>query len=270
MTARIVPDDAAGRAAAIEVLRAGGVVALPTDTVYGIAVALDTPGGIERLFHVKHRPLDKGIALLARLGGAGAVDRRHEAGRHGPRRGVLAGRADRRRSTAPGGAAAGRADRWRRDDRPARPGPRGPARARASRRSAADDLGQRVGHAGGPRRDRDPRPTRRRGRPHPRWRARPRRPGLDRRRLQRTAAADPPRRGDRGGAGGTRSWTRPASRSNARLASASIRWSEGCRRGSTHAVAPGPAEGARPASTRGRLRSGRRPRSRDSVRRSMA
>src|SRR6185369_10342091 len=39
-------------------------VALPTDTVYGIAVSLDTPGGIERLFHVKHRPPDKGIALL--------------------------------------------------------------------------------------------------------------------------------------------------------------------------------------------------------------
>ena len=64
MTARIVPDDAAGRAAAIEVLRAGGVVALPTDTVYGIAVALGTPGGIERLFHVKRRPPDKGIMLL--------------------------------------------------------------------------------------------------------------------------------------------------------------------------------------------------------------
>jgi L-threonylcarbamoyladenylate synthase len=62
--ARIVPDDAEGRRAAVEVLRAGGVVALPTDTVYGIAVALDTPGGIERLFAVKRRPPDKGIALL--------------------------------------------------------------------------------------------------------------------------------------------------------------------------------------------------------------
>ena len=50
MTARVVRDDATGRADAIDVLRAGGLVALPTDTVYGIAVALDTPGGIERLF----------------------------------------------------------------------------------------------------------------------------------------------------------------------------------------------------------------------------
>ena len=64
MTARIVPDGPDGRAAAIEVLRDGGIVAIPTDTVYGIAVSLDTPGGIERLFHVKRRPLDKGIALL--------------------------------------------------------------------------------------------------------------------------------------------------------------------------------------------------------------
>ncbi|HEY4634093.1 MAG TPA: L-threonylcarbamoyladenylate synthase [Candidatus Limnocylindrales bacterium] len=64
MTVRVVPDDAAGREAAIAVLRAGGVVALPTDTVYGIAVALDTPGGIERLFEVKRRPPERGIVLL--------------------------------------------------------------------------------------------------------------------------------------------------------------------------------------------------------------
>lgn len=62
--ARIVADDAAGRAVAIEALRAGAVVALPTDTVYGIGVALATPGGIERLFEVKRRPQDKGIMLL--------------------------------------------------------------------------------------------------------------------------------------------------------------------------------------------------------------
>ena len=64
MTAQVVADDETGRAAAIAVLRAGGVVALPTDTVYGIAVALDTPNGIERLFRVKRRPPDKSIALL--------------------------------------------------------------------------------------------------------------------------------------------------------------------------------------------------------------
>lgn len=61
---RVVADDDAGRLEAVRVLRAGGVVALPTDTVYGIGVALHTPGGIERLFAAKRRPLDKGIMLL--------------------------------------------------------------------------------------------------------------------------------------------------------------------------------------------------------------
>jgi len=64
MTARIVPDDDVGRADAVAVLQSGGVVALPTDTVYGIAVDLATPGGVERLFAAKRRPPDKGIMLL--------------------------------------------------------------------------------------------------------------------------------------------------------------------------------------------------------------
>lgn len=62
--ARVLPDDEVGRAVAIDVLRAGGIVALPTDTVYGIAVASGTPLGIEQLFHVKRRPPEKSIALL--------------------------------------------------------------------------------------------------------------------------------------------------------------------------------------------------------------
>lgn len=64
MTVRVVADDAEGRAAAVEVLRDGGVVALPTDTVYGIAVSLSTPGGIERLYRIKGRPPDKAVVLL--------------------------------------------------------------------------------------------------------------------------------------------------------------------------------------------------------------
>jgi L-threonylcarbamoyladenylate synthase len=64
VTARVVLDDSSGRADAVEVLEAGGIVALPTDTVYGIAVAVTTPGGIERLFAAKRRPPDKGIMLL--------------------------------------------------------------------------------------------------------------------------------------------------------------------------------------------------------------
>jgi tRNA threonylcarbamoyl adenosine modification protein (Sua5/YciO/YrdC/YwlC family) len=76
--ARVVPDDAAGRAEAIAVLERGGVVALPTDTVYGIGVALGTPGGVERLFQVKHRAPDKGIMLL--LADAGQAETIGEMG----------------------------------------------------------------------------------------------------------------------------------------------------------------------------------------------
>ena len=64
MTARLLPDDEAGRASAIEVLRAGGLVAMPTDTVYGVGVALDAEDGLPRLFAAKDRPLDRAIVLL--------------------------------------------------------------------------------------------------------------------------------------------------------------------------------------------------------------
>src|SRR5206468_10294555 len=62
--ARRIADGPSGRAEAVRVLAAGGLVAIPTDTVYGIAVALTTPGGVERLFAAKSRPPDKAIALL--------------------------------------------------------------------------------------------------------------------------------------------------------------------------------------------------------------
>lgn len=64
MTARIVPDGEVGRAAALAVLEGGGIVAFPTDTVYGIGVAPGTPQGIERLFAAKDRAPDKAIVLL--------------------------------------------------------------------------------------------------------------------------------------------------------------------------------------------------------------
>jgi L-threonylcarbamoyladenylate synthase len=62
--ARLLADDAAGRDAAIDTLRAGGLVAIPTDTVYGVGVALDAPDGLPRLFAAKDRPLDRAIVLL--------------------------------------------------------------------------------------------------------------------------------------------------------------------------------------------------------------
>jgi len=64
VTARIVADGAAGREEALGVLRRGGIVAFPTDTVYGIGVAPDAEDGIARLFAAKRRPPDRAVVLL--------------------------------------------------------------------------------------------------------------------------------------------------------------------------------------------------------------
>jgi L-threonylcarbamoyladenylate synthase len=42
----------------------GAVVAIPTDTVYGVAADAGDPRAIARLFEAKRRPLDKAIPLL--------------------------------------------------------------------------------------------------------------------------------------------------------------------------------------------------------------
>jgi L-threonylcarbamoyladenylate synthase len=49
--------------AAVDALRAGGLVAVPTETVYGVACLLDADA-IERLLDAKRRPPSKGITLL--------------------------------------------------------------------------------------------------------------------------------------------------------------------------------------------------------------
>ena len=43
---------------------AGLIVAVPTDTVYGIAADLALPDAIERLFAAKRRPPEKAVAVL--------------------------------------------------------------------------------------------------------------------------------------------------------------------------------------------------------------
>lgn len=82
---RRVADGPAGRAEAIRALRDGGIVALPTDTVYGIAVALTVPDGIERLFAAKDRPPDRAVPLLL-----ADADQAAEIGRLGPAARLLA------------------------------------------------------------------------------------------------------------------------------------------------------------------------------------
>ena len=60
----VAADPAGAVAAAAGVLRAGGVVLIPTDTVYGIA-ALPTTVGTAELFALKGRPPDQPVAVLA-------------------------------------------------------------------------------------------------------------------------------------------------------------------------------------------------------------
>lgn len=58
------PSPAAIRAAA-RVLRKGGLVVAPTDTVYGVAADPAVPGAAARLCAAKGRPADKPIPMLA-------------------------------------------------------------------------------------------------------------------------------------------------------------------------------------------------------------
>jgi L-threonylcarbamoyladenylate synthase len=49
---------------ALGVLNSGGLVAFPTDTVYGVGALANHPGGIERLYQAKDRSTNKAIAVL--------------------------------------------------------------------------------------------------------------------------------------------------------------------------------------------------------------
>jgi L-threonylcarbamoyladenylate synthase len=49
---------------ALAALRAGEVVVVPTDTVYGIAVDPSRPGATDRLFAIKERPTDVALPIL--------------------------------------------------------------------------------------------------------------------------------------------------------------------------------------------------------------
>ena len=60
--------------AAAEALRAGGIVAVPTDTVYGVAALADSPEGCGALFRLKGRPPTVALpVLVADLEGALAL-----------------------------------------------------------------------------------------------------------------------------------------------------------------------------------------------------
>jgi L-threonylcarbamoyladenylate synthase len=66
---RLLVDPRQPSAASIEraaaVIRAGGIVAYPTDTLYGLGVDPRDPRAVASLFHVKGRPDDRAIPLVA-------------------------------------------------------------------------------------------------------------------------------------------------------------------------------------------------------------
>ena len=55
----------------ISVLKLGSLVAIPTDTVYGLSVKYDDSSAIRRLYDVKERPANKAIPIL--VGDASAL-----------------------------------------------------------------------------------------------------------------------------------------------------------------------------------------------------
>ncbi len=63
MTDRL-PASAEGIARAAALLQQGAVVAFPTDTVYGVAVAWSRPDRLAALFELKRRPVDRRIPVL--------------------------------------------------------------------------------------------------------------------------------------------------------------------------------------------------------------
>ena len=48
----------------IHILKRGGIVAYPTDTVYGLGACIGIPEAVERIYHVKERPRDIALPLL--------------------------------------------------------------------------------------------------------------------------------------------------------------------------------------------------------------
>ena len=48
----------------ISILRQGGLVAFPTDTVYGLGASANLPQAVEKVYQVKQRPRDRALPLL--------------------------------------------------------------------------------------------------------------------------------------------------------------------------------------------------------------
>lgn len=71
--ARLLPADPSGIASAAAHLRAGGLVAFPTETVYGLGAAARDVSAVERVFRMKRRPADH--PLIVHLPGTESLGR---------------------------------------------------------------------------------------------------------------------------------------------------------------------------------------------------
>jgi L-threonylcarbamoyladenylate synthase len=63
-TVRFDPSAPGAIKMAAGLIAAGGVVAIPTDTVYGIAASLSHPESLRRVFTIKHRDTSKPLPIL--------------------------------------------------------------------------------------------------------------------------------------------------------------------------------------------------------------
>jgi len=50
---------------AVHILQQGGIIAYPTEAVFGLGCLANKPQSIEKLLKLKQRPIDKGLILLA-------------------------------------------------------------------------------------------------------------------------------------------------------------------------------------------------------------
>jgi len=80
---QILKPTRAGLTRAAQLVRGGGVIAFPTDTVYGLGAAADDEVATPRVFHIKGRPVGLPLILMvaaeSQLEGFVHVDSRSEA-----------------------------------------------------------------------------------------------------------------------------------------------------------------------------------------------
>ena len=60
----LLPANAESIQAALKILRNGGLVAFPTDTVYGVGTLAFNGKAVEAIYKAKDRPIEKAIPIL--------------------------------------------------------------------------------------------------------------------------------------------------------------------------------------------------------------